>query len=640
MKNYLLPILLASFYITIAQTPCVGGMAGVYPCSGYDLQSEFSLNDLNASSGNDSWGWTDPNDGKEYALIGVDNGTAFIDISDPVNPVFLGKLPTHTSSSLWRDIKTYNNYAFIVSEANGHGMQIFDLTRLRNVANPPVTFTEDAHYSGFGNAHNLVINENTGFAYGVGTDTYSGGSHFVNIQDPLNPTAAGGYSGDGFTHDAQVVTYIGPDTDYTGHEIYIGSNGSSQEVVIVDVTDKSNPQNIAIINYSNAGYTHQGWLTEDHRYFLLGDEFDENNEGFNSRTIILDFTDLDNPQVDFEYFGQTPAIDHNGYVKCNEFYLSNYKAGIRVIDIGDIANGNMSELGYFDSYPTNNNTGYDGAWNVYPYFRSGNIVISDLSRGFLLVKSSASDTIDPIAVCQNINVQLDQDGQIIVSANDVDGGSSDNSCFFTLELNPNTFDCSDLGANTVTLTVTDPSGNTDTCTTTIMIEDDLAPLLTCPSNSSVAYDSGEDFYTLPDYASIGDVTAIDNCTSNVTILQNPAPGTQLTIGTYTISFETTDDENNTSNCSFELIVVEILSNGDFEFNDGLSIYPNPTSNSITINSKNASISNITIFNISGKLLFSEVNINSETKSIDISYFSKGIYFVSINNQIIKKIIKR
>jgi len=112
MKNYLLPILLTSFYITIAQTPCVGGMAGVYPCSGYDLQSEFSLNDLNASSGNDSWGWTDPNDGKEYAIIGVDNGTAFIDISDPINPVFLGKLPTHTSLGSVQPQESFPELAF------------------------------------------------------------------------------------------------------------------------------------------------------------------------------------------------------------------------------------------------------------------------------------------------------------------------------------------------------------------------------------------------------------------------------------------------------------------------------------------------------------------------------------------------
>ena len=141
---------------------------------------------LNAQNANDSWGWTDPIGGIEYALVGLDNGVAFLDISDPINPLYLGKLPTHTNASIWRDVKVYNNYAFVVSEANGHGMQIFDLTRLRSVSSPPEVFTEDAHYNGFGSAHNVVINEQEGYAYGVGTSTYSGGPHFVNIQDPLN----------------------------------------------------------------------------------------------------------------------------------------------------------------------------------------------------------------------------------------------------------------------------------------------------------------------------------------------------------------------------------------------------------------------------------------------------------------------
>ena len=392
MKKILLSILIASCSIIQAQTPCINGMAGEYPCNGYDLQVFIPCTDFGADNANDSWGWTDPDDGTEYALVGLDNGTAFLDISDPINPIYLGKLPTHTSSSLWRDVKVYNNYAFVVSEANGHGMQIFDLTRLRDVANPPETFTEDAHYGGFGGAHNIVINEETGYAYGVGAD-YSGGAHFVNIQDPLNPIGEGGYSGSGYTHDAQVVVYDGPDSDYTGKEIYIGSN--EDKVVIVDVTDKTNPVLISVVTYTNDAYTHQGWFTEDLTYFIVGDEIDELNFGFNTRNIVFDFTDLDNPQLSFEYSGPTSATDHNGYVDGDKFYLANYKAGMRVIDISDIANGNMTETGYFDVFINGNSAGYDGAWNVYPYFESGNILISSLKYsspdyvpGFYLVKSS------------------------------------------------------------------------------------------------------------------------------------------------------------------------------------------------------------------------------------------------------------
>lgn len=368
------------------QFPCVNGLANGYPCDGYDLMSEISVEELGGpgAEGNDSWGWTDPETGKEYALVCTTTGAAFVDLSDPSNPIFLGRLPTATVNSLWRDIKTYNNHAFIVSEASGHGMQVFDLTRLRNVQNPPVTFTADATYTGFGSAHNIVINEESGFAYAVGSDTFSGGPHFVNIQNPTNPVAAGGYSDDTYSHDAQVVTYNGPDTEHLGKEILIGSNGN--EVVIVDVTDKNAPVQISTINYSNIGYTHQGWFTENMEYFLLGDEVDEINFGVNSRTIVFDFTDLDNPLFHMDYLGPTGAIDHNGYVVGNTFYIANYTAGLRAVDISNIASGTIIESGSFDSYIPDNSTSFSGAWNIYPFFASGNIIISDIEGGLLVVK--------------------------------------------------------------------------------------------------------------------------------------------------------------------------------------------------------------------------------------------------------------
>lgn len=401
MKKFLLLSLLFTL-ITNAQTPCENGMAGIFPCSGYDLLSEIPATQFGSDNANDSWGWTDPDTGSEYVLLGLNDGTAFLNIDDPVNPVYLGRLDTHTGSSIWRDIKTYNNYAFIVSEAFDHGMQVFDLTRLRNVTNPPVMFTEDAHYDGFGNAHNVVINEEEGYAYGVGTTTFNGGPHFVDISDPLNPTAAGGFSTDFYSHDGQVVTYNGPDTDYTGRELYIGSNESF--ISIVDITDKNNPVSISTATYPNTVYTHQGWFTEDQRYFLLGDEIDEINIGFNTRTIVFDFSDLDNPQLFFEYDGPTPATDHNGYVKDDIFYLANYAAGFRAIDISDIENQVMTEVGYFDIHPNSDAAGYDGAWNVYPYFESGTILISTLNfnnvgfvPGMFLIRSNAvlsNDDID------------------------------------------------------------------------------------------------------------------------------------------------------------------------------------------------------------------------------------------------------
>lgn len=366
--------------------PCTNGTANGFPCNGYDLMSQIPIDVLggNGAEGNDSWGWTDPMDGKEYALVGTTSGTAFIDISDPVSPIFLGTLPTATSNSIWRDVKTYNDHAFIVSEAPGHGMQVFDLTRLRNVSNPPQTFNADANYNAFGNAHNIVINEDSGYAYVVGSNTFSGGPHFINIQNPTSPTPAGGYAEDAYSHDAQVVTYNGPDADYVGKEILIGSN--ENEVVIIDVTDKNAPSRIAAIGYSNIGYTHQGWFTEDMEYFFLGDEIDEIDFGGNTRTVVFDFKDLDNPVFHMDYFGPTAAIDHNVYVVGDILYISNYSAGIRAVDISNIANGEMNEVGFFDTFIPNNNTVFNGAWNIYPFFASGNILVSDIDGGMYVVR--------------------------------------------------------------------------------------------------------------------------------------------------------------------------------------------------------------------------------------------------------------
>ncbi|MEZ4875385.1 MAG: choice-of-anchor B family protein [Flavobacteriaceae bacterium] len=399
----------------VAQTPCSGGFAGSYPCDGYNLMAHISLAQMGASGGNDSWGWTDPVGGKEYAIMGLNNGTAFIDISNPTNPIYLGKLPTHSEPSIWRDIKVYNNYAFIVSEANNHGMQVFDLTRLRNVTNPPQTFTEDAHVGFFGSAHNIAINEETGFAYIVGTIIANGGPLFLDLQDPLDPIWEGEYAGSAYTHDAQIIVYDGPDTDYTGREIFFGSNAN--EVVIVDVTDKLNPQLIKSITYANTAYTHQGWLTEDRNYFIVGDEIDESTFGFNTRTIVMDVSDLDNAHFYFDYYGNIPSIDHNGYVVGDKFYLANYTGGLRILDISDIENQNISEEGYFDTFPANNSVSYDATWSVYPFFGSGNIVISG-EEGFTLVRDANLGTYESSLPTFSLSPNPAKESITLVSSSD------------------------------------------------------------------------------------------------------------------------------------------------------------------------------------------------------------------------------
>jgi len=373
---------------TTTKALCINGFAGGYPCLGYDLMARIPLSRFKSAEANDSWGWTDSDTAKEYAIIGLDDGTGFVDISDPINPVYLGKLPTATASSSWRDIKVYKNHAYIVSEAKEHGVQIFDLTKLRGLESEQ-NFTSDGVLNTVNTAHNIFINEESGFGYVVGTNReneYEGGVYFLDLADPLNPVVVGGYGEQGYTHDAQVVNYKGPDTDYLGKEIYIGSNESN--IVILDVTDKKNPIFIASAVYPNLVYTHQGWFTEDQRFLILGDEGDEYTFGGRTRSLIFDLEDLDNPVLHFSYMGATNAIDHNGYVINDLLYLANYTAGIRVIDVKNIENKQMSEVGFFDTYPKDNSGIFAGVWNVYPFFESGVILISDLNKGLFLVKKS------------------------------------------------------------------------------------------------------------------------------------------------------------------------------------------------------------------------------------------------------------
>ena len=376
----------------------IGG-DGPWECNKIELLGRMALSEIGGGPsnvlGNDCWGWTDPATGKEYAIFGLTNGTSFIDISDPTDPKYLGKLNTQTNNRTWRDMKVYNNHVFIVADNNGnHGMQIFDLTQLRT-ADPenPQFFSNTAHYSGFGQAHNIVINEDTGYAYIVGGDVSSGGLHILDISDPLNPSYAGQFTGDGYTHDAQVVVYHGPDTDYAGKEIAFNSN--TDTLTIVDVDDKSDISQISRTGYSGSEYSHQGWLSEDHRFFYMDDELDELNAStpIPTRTRIWDVQDLDNPVYLGYHDGVEGTIDHNLYVKGNYIYQANYTSGLRVLKVNDAATLDVEEYGFFDTYNTDNNVSFNGAWSCYPFFESGSIIVSDRQNGLFIVRTAMVEVV-------------------------------------------------------------------------------------------------------------------------------------------------------------------------------------------------------------------------------------------------------
>lgn len=385
--------------ISGGEVSCEDGEAAGYDCDEVDLLAFVPWEALGGGRGarlNDVWGWTDPVTGREYAIVCLMDGTSFVDVTDPFNPRPLGFLPKTEGSraNTWRDAKVFNNHAFIVADGAGaHGMQVFDLTRLRDVTEP-TQFEADALYTEITSSHNVAINETTGFAYLVGSsgpESCGGGSHMVDINDPLNPVFAGcfahpntGRGGTGNSHDAQCVIYHGPDEEYRGREICVNSNETALSVA--DVTDKDNPVAISSAAYPAIAYAHQGWLTEDHRYFYSNDELDEVSGLVEAtRTLVWDLEDLDDPLLLTEYYSDTRATDHNLYIRGNRLYMTNNRAGLRVLDISDPEN--PVEVGHFDTTPWSaDEAGFDGTWSVYPYFESGTVVISSRREGLFIVK--------------------------------------------------------------------------------------------------------------------------------------------------------------------------------------------------------------------------------------------------------------
>ena len=381
--------------VTGEERQCAEGSVEQFDCDDIELYAYIPGSMLTTPErargvrANDNWGWTDAETGREYALVGRNDGTSFIDITDPAQPILVGDLPKTPEtprSQLWRDIKTYKDHAFIVADGAGaHGMQVFDLTRLRDVEDPPVMFEPDLLYRGDGgnvveSTHNVIINEETGFAYL--TSRGCQGLHMVDIDDPLDPTFVG-CSDEGGSHDAQCVVYRGPDEDYAGREICLRMSGDRFQ--ISDVTDKSNAVTLSTATHPNPAYMHQGWLTDDQRYFIMNDESDVIAGNVpTTRTLIWDVTDLEDPLLAEEFMGSDPASAHNLYVKGDFTYQANYKYGLHILDTSDPLN--PVEVGKFDTAPYGTGAGFGGAWSTYPFFESGAIIVTSMQEGFFVLK--------------------------------------------------------------------------------------------------------------------------------------------------------------------------------------------------------------------------------------------------------------
>lgn len=389
------------------QTTCNSGNAGDFPCYQVDLISQYPLTQLSSSpsSANDIWGYVDLNNNREYAVMGLVNGTTVIDVTDDQNPAEVGTVSG--VSSTWRDVKVYQYmdqssgqykaYAYVTTEGQG-GLQIIDLSDAPNsisLANTIDVF-KTAHNIYLGNidyTNGTALTGHKPYLYIAGSNLGNGSYRVFDLVDPENPALITTPESTGYVHDATNMIISDSRTSQcaVGHdpcEIFVDFNENT--VDIWDTTDKATPTRISSTTYNGASYTHSGWYSKDKNYIFIQDELDERNLGVNSTLYVMDIHDLSAPRMVGRYEGQTQAIDHNGFTLGDKYYMSNYKRGLTVLDVSNPAT--PKEIGFFDTYPVPaaNDAQFDGAWGAFPYLPSGNILVSDISNGLFILKDNSS----------------------------------------------------------------------------------------------------------------------------------------------------------------------------------------------------------------------------------------------------------
>ncbi|MHC5110350.1 MAG: choice-of-anchor B family protein [Planctomycetota bacterium] len=334
--------------------------------------------------GADLWGYESPS-GRQYGLVMFRKGTAIVEVTDPENAVIVDYVDGSGIDRTWRDAKVFGEYAYIVTDGDGVGLQIVDLSDIDNGVATLVTNSDLG--SDFSTAHNIALNEESGYAYLCGGNLANGGIVALDLSDPANPTIAGAWT-ENYIHDLQVVTYKGG--KYDGREIAFCYGGSSG-MFIVDVTEKLNMFTRSNLTYMGLSYCHQGWLSEDRRHTFIGDELDEFfGEVLTTTTYVANVENLDLPFIVTSFNNGVPATDHNLFTRGDFMYAANYTSGVRIFDISDV--NNASEIGYFDSYPPSDDVDatFPGAWAAYVGFDAPIVLLNDRDYGFFVLDASAA----------------------------------------------------------------------------------------------------------------------------------------------------------------------------------------------------------------------------------------------------------
>ncbi|RYM34723.1 choice-of-anchor B family protein [Brumimicrobium glaciale] len=327
-----------------------------------DSLSHIDYNVLHSSELNDIWGYTDEL-GNEYALVGAEKGVSVVDITDPQNPV---EVYWHVGmSSIWRDIKTFGDYAYVTTEADD-GLLIIDLSPLPG--NPIINTANYYNTSDYwSSAHNLYIDEN-GYGYIFGSNRGNGGAIILDLfTNPMQPIEVGIYD-NWYIHDGYVVN----DMLYAAHI-------NDGFFTIVDVSDKANPI-ILGSQVTPSSFAHNIWPTDDQNFVFTTDELTRSFIGAYDVSDPSNIIEVDRTQSS----PGSGVVPHNVHVKGDFLFTSYYADGIIVHDISDPSN--MIEVARYDTYPGSANYTI-GNWGAFPYFASGTILATDIENGLFILGS-------------------------------------------------------------------------------------------------------------------------------------------------------------------------------------------------------------------------------------------------------------
>jgi len=422
--------------------PCVNGQAAGLDCNSVDLLSHIALEDFSGGSeqGADVWGFVDLNSNREYAIMGLDIGTAVVDVTDPENPFEIG-LALGTMA-VWRDIKVYQffdaaagrwkAYAYVTTDGANDGMIVVDLTGLphrisRMNFSSDFTAAHNVYATGLDFATGLSQTGTTPSLIIAGPNLGSGQYRAYSLADPLQPAFVAAATSPDYMHDAasMLITDSRKDTQCVNATTYceVLFDFNESTVDIWDITDINDPQRLSRTPYANSGYVHSGWWSEDRQYMFVHDELDEQRSGLQTTLRIFSLTDLRAPTLAATWTGSTAAIDHNGFVRGSRYYMSNYSQGLTILDISDPTQ--PAEVGRIDTYPFSQSANFVGAWGTYPFFPSGTVAISDIDSGFYLVRDQTRSVPEGSLNFSAASYSANEGGQATLSVQRI-GGSSGN----------------------------------------------------------------------------------------------------------------------------------------------------------------------------------------------------------------------